>query len=47
MTEKAMRILDEMIKDNELLAKYGYEKYQTLCDICKELKEKGTTNDKE
>lgn len=44
MTKKAMMILDDMIKEYELLAKYNggkdYERYSVLCDICKELKEK-------
>ena len=44
MTKEAMRILEDMIKEYELLAKYNggrdYQRYSVLLDICKELKEK-------
>ena len=44
MTKEAMRILEDMIKEYELRAKYNggrdYQRYSVLLDICKELKEK-------
>lgn len=46
MTKKQLQILNEMIKEYELLAKYNggkdYEKYSLLCEICKEVKAKNT-----
>lgn len=44
MTNEAMQILEDMIKEYELLAKYNggrdYKRYSDLLDICKELKDK-------
>lgn len=48
MTKRQMKILEEMIKEYELLAKYNggkdYEKYSLLVDICKEVKVKEESN---
>ncbi len=50
MTKRQIKILEEMIKEYELLAKYNggkdYEKYSLLVDICKEVKAKGAANGK-
>ena len=44
MTKEAMKILEDMVKEYELLAKYNggrdYKRYSVLYDICRELKEK-------
>ena len=48
MTKKEIKILEEMIKEYELLAKYNggrdYERYSLLLKICREVKAKEAIN---
>lgn len=44
LTKRQIEILNDMIKEYELLARYNtgkrdHERYSLLCDICKEVKE--------